>query len=59
MGICVAIDSFDGCGVCIYFCVAYGRTQAALIALVSLVPYYALLYLCVKMSEKLAFTIKN
>jgi sigma-E factor negative regulatory protein RseC len=37
-----------------------GELQAALIALVSLVPYYILLYtLREKMSEKLAFTIKK
>lgn len=37
-----------------------GELQAALIALVSLVPYYTLLYTTrKKMSEKLAFTIKK
>ena len=37
-----------------------GELQTALIALVSLVPYYALLYtMREKMSEKLAFTIKK
>ena len=37
-----------------------GELQAALISLVALVPYYALLYIMRhKMGEKLAFTIKK